>query len=323
MERILEKIKRIGFAEPDRQAVENAVIQAVETDPEKFIQAYVADEWSHGGRYICSDLFKEQFEQFSASNENRDRYTNPVHNASAVLASEQYRRTIANVSSTPERDTVIFLTGIPGAGKTSSVIRDGKPFPENCCAIYEGQLSRPAFGIKKIQQALDAGLKPYIVVVHSKSENALENTFKRFAEHGRGASINVMAEIQGDLPNGLQEIHRYFGDKVALIVKDHRDRNHPKTLEGWKHLNVLGSEGNHEEIKRRLEAELERQRPIIGEAVYRHARGLASMAPGVVGGNRRELQADVPGRGLSPGSCKTSVLSQDTSARKGNPPDTG
>jgi hypothetical protein len=66
--------------------------------------------------------------------------------------------------------------------------------------------------------------------------------------------------------------------------------DYPKTLEGWKHLNVLGSEENHEEIKRRLEAELERQRSTIGEAAYRHARGLASMAQGVVGGNRREYK---------------------------------
>ena len=74
---------------------------------------------SFEGRYVCSDLFKETFPEFSASNEARGRYNNPLHNSAAVLASEQFRRRVRDASR-PEQDTVIFLTGVPGAGKTTA-----------------------------------------------------------------------------------------------------------------------------------------------------------------------------------------------------------
>ena len=200
----MEPIKRQTFEQPDRQAVQDAVIEAVQTNPEQFLRTYVADERSYGGRYISADLFKEKFAQFDESKETRNRYNTPVHNAAAVLASEQYRRAVAD-NSEPQRDTVVFLTGVPGAGKTTSVLRD-RQFPDDYRAIFEGQLSRPAPTIAKIQQALDAGLKPQIMAVHALPEKALENTLQRFNEYGRGAGISVMAEIQGGLPDGLLEV---------------------------------------------------------------------------------------------------------------------
>lgn len=251
------------------------MIEAVERDPERFLRAYVADERSYGGRFISADLFKEQFAQFAHSKESRNRYNTPVHNAAAVLAAEQYRRVVAD-GSEPWRDKVIFLTGIPGAGKTTSVLRD-RQFPDDCRAVFEGQLSRPAPGIAKIRQAVDAGWKPQILAVHALPENALENTLIRFDEYGRGASINVMAEIQGGLPDGLQKVRERFGDAVALYIVDYRDRAHPKMFEGWDNLDVLRSEGNHEYIKQRLATALEQQRTRISESAWRQAKSLAPL----------------------------------------------
>lgn len=90
--------------------MESAVIRAVEHDPEPFLRAYAADARSFGGRYVSADLFKEQFYLFNASNESRNRYNAPVHNAAAVLASEQLRRVLIDRSD-PRRDTFVFLTG--------------------------------------------------------------------------------------------------------------------------------------------------------------------------------------------------------------------
>lgn len=90
------------------------------------------------------------------------------------------------------QDTVIFLTGLPGAGKTSSVVNDGQIDP-NIKAIYESQLvnTRDKSILDKFQQAINSRAKIDIIVVHAKPEDALENTFKRFssAYDGRGASI--------------------------------------------------------------------------------------------------------------------------------------
>lgn len=69
--------------------------------------------------------------------------------------------------------------------------------PEHIRCVFEGQMSNPVTTFEKIQQVLDAGLKPVIIAVHARPEDALQNTFRRFKEHGRGASINVMASIAG------------------------------------------------------------------------------------------------------------------------------
>ena len=275
----LEPIRRGDFVDADRAAVQDEVIRAVEGNPDAFIERYKDHPDSLGGRYVCADLFKETFEQFSASPEARNRYNTPVHNAAAVLAAEQYRRAIAD-DSEPERDTAIFLTGIPGAGKTSFVLQDGD-VPSNARVVYEGQLAKPETTIPKLQQAIDAGVKPIILVVHAPPEMALENTFRRFNEEGRGASIGVMASIQAGLPACLHQVHQHFGEAVQLHVIDRRDKFHAKALEGWHHLQVLESEGNHEQIKHRLGSALDHHRAAgtISDACYAQAAGLAPLGP--------------------------------------------
>jgi hypothetical protein len=295
----MEIIRRVGFAEEDRTAVENSVAKAVETNPNLFIEKYIQDPRSFNGRYIAADLFKETFEQFSESKAARNRYNNPVHNSAAVLSAEQFRRTISD-QSYPERDTVIFLTGIPGAGKTSSILHGGE-IPQNCKAIFEGQLSNFETTKQKIQQTLDAKLKPLIVAVHTKPENALKNTFKRFKEEGRGASINVMSAIQAGLPDSLRQVHKQFGDIVNFKVYDYRNRSNPITLKGWNHLNIIESEGNYDQIKQRLleAAAQERIAGTISDDCYRQAISAAPLDYRRMGrADNATHEANVRGRGV-------------------------
>ena len=251
----LEPIKRRPFSDPEEAAAQEAIAHAVEADPDFFIQRYLKDQRSFDGRYISADLFKETFDLYRASKESRAKYNNPAHNAAAVLSAELFRRTLADTSH-PERDTVVFITGIPGAGKTTSVIVGGE-MPSCFRLIFEGQLVRPETTLPKIQQVLDAGLKPLIIAVHVLPEDALRNTRTRLAEYGRGASIEVMAFIQGNLPAGLRAVHERFGEAVELLVFDYRDRLKPQCVEGWCALSILGTEGTYESTKERLRTELE------------------------------------------------------------------
>jgi hypothetical protein len=74
------------------------------------------------------------------------------------------------------------LTGIPGAGKTSTVLIE-EELPPHCHAVYEGQLAEPRYGLAKIQQVIDSGFKPVILVIHANPEIAQDNTYVRFSEH--------------------------------------------------------------------------------------------------------------------------------------------
>jgi len=251
----LEPIKRKGYTQKDRAEVEESVAAAVEADPDYFIEMYVNDRRSFTGRYVAADLFKETFWQYRESRESRNRYNAPVHNSAAVLSGEQFRRML-KCAKCPERDVAVFLTGILGAGKTSSVLSGGE-LPNHYRVIFEGQLSNLDTTTEKLEQAIAANLKPLIIVVHTLPEHALKNTIKRFYEEGRGASINVMSAIQGGLPGSLGEMHRFFGNKVSLIVQDNRDMSNPQPMMGWRHLSILLSEGNHDQIKQRLSDTIE------------------------------------------------------------------
>lgn len=275
----LEPIYRRAFSEPDRAAVQEQVARAVESDPTTFLGRYARLEQSFGGRYVSADLFKETFAAYNASKEARNRYNAPVHNSAAVLAAEQLRHLLSRTDE-PHRDTVILLTGIPGAGKTSSVLEAGE-LPGHFRAVYEGQLARRETAFARVQQVLDAGLKPVILMVHATPEQALANTLRRFEELGRGAGIDVMASIQAGLPLSLAAVREQFGNAVHLQIVDRRVFHEPQILEGWEHLGVLESEGDHEHIKQRLERALEPQYAAgrILEAAYRQARGLAPRSP--------------------------------------------
>lgn len=308
----LEPIRVNVYDQADRNNVQAAVIQAVRADPDWFIEAYKRDERSFEGRYVAADLFKETFEEYCASKESRNRYNGPVHNSAAVLSAELFRQNLEDKSE-PKRDEVVFLTGVPGAGKTSSVIKANQ-LDERVLMVFEGQMSNPQTSIAKIQQVIDAGLKPTIQVVHALPEDALANTLKRHGELGRGASINVMSTIQGGLPDSLNKVREQFGDAVKLVVVDVRDRPNTSAHAGWEHIDRLRSEGNHDQIKQRLSIALERGREegYISASAYRQAAGLKPLdrdiGLGAKDGGRPQRNGD--GRASSPSGGQTPVLSE-------------
>lgn len=297
----LQPIRANQYPEPDRGMVQAAVMKAVQADPQWFIDAYKRDGRSMEGRYVAADLFKETFEEFSGSNESRNRYNGPVHNSAAVLSAELFRQHLADKSE-PQRDTVVLLTGVPGAGKTTSVMVRDQGLPDHVRAVFEGQMSNPVTAIDKVQRILDAGYRPVIQVVHALPETALANTLKRFEEEGRGASIQVMSSIQGGLPDSLAQVKKQFGGAVELMVIDVRDGKAPTKHQGWEQLDLLRSEGNHEHIRQRLGTALEchRAQGDISESAYRQAAGIPPLGRDVdLDGQRlRGSGTHEPGRGV-------------------------
>ncbi len=297
-----------NFDSPERIAVQNAAIQAVKNNYEQILEKYKSDPRSFQGRYICADLFKEFLPSYS---EDRNFYNAPVHNSAAALAGYHFFQSLQKRDA-PEQDTVVFITGIPGAGKTSAIfLSNNRKIPDDWKFVFEGQLATLETSLPKVQAVLDAGLNPIIKVVHPKPEIALQHTFKRFDEIGRGAGINIMAKIQGELPDGLQALYEKVGEQVELEIYDSREQNNPKKNVGWEHLNILKSEGDYANIKQRLEAELERAREsgTITEDCYRQAAGRTPRA-------KREMeqrcaarnQEDVSGRRIQEKDSQKSFL---------------
>lgn len=314
----LENIRYVNFDEPDRRLVQEKAIESAQAEPEKYIEAYRQDARSFDGRYVAADLFKETFPEFSASRESRNRYNNPVHNTAAVLSSALFAENLQG-NRESGRDVVYFLTGSPGAGKTSMVLKENA-LPADAHMIFEGQMSTFATSVDKIQQAIDAVFIPHIIVVHARSENALDNTLRRFYEEGRGSSVATIAKIQGGLPVSLEQLGAYFGNNLLLDIIDVRDRANPVNLQGFDNINVLKSEGTHEHIQQRLEARVEQYREAgrINDDAYRQALGLAPRDRLAVDQQRDERhQGDARERGSTPGRREEAVLAADRPAEAG------
>lgn len=308
----LSPIIRRTFDEPDRAEAQARIIAEVQADQERFITAYRAIPESFGGRYVSADLFKETFPIYAAGIEARGRYNAPAHNPAAALSAEQFQRTLSGPGSQG-----IFLTGVPGSGKTTTVLSGGR-LAADVRFVFEGQLSRPGPGMEKIAAAIEAGVAPTITAVLARPEDALRNTFGRFETIGRGAGVALMADIAGELPNGLETIRARFGDAVKLQVIDMRDRSDARTYNGWSAIEILREEGNREQIEERLRRELDRARRanVIGPDTFAQAIGQAPFA-GYRGVDAARLGRDAPdgdGPGVSPGNPEQGFVAAEAGA---------
>jgi hypothetical protein len=275
---LLHPIRRRKIAEPDRAAVQDRVIMAVEANPERFLAAYVGHPESFGGRYVCADLMKETIPDYAASREARGRFNAAVHNAAAVLAAEQFHRAVADAARSGG-GSAVFLTGMPGSGKTSLVLTGGM-LPGNVRVLFEGQLVDRETSLQKVGNAIEAGLVVGVEAILAKPEDALDNTFKRFEELGRGAAISVMARIQEGTPGGLRVLMHSFGDRMTLFVHDVRDRSNVVTYPANHGISVWEEELANGSVGKRLTDHLGRLRAAgsLSDACYRQAIGLAPYA---------------------------------------------
>ena len=248
---LVSEIKEINFSNSWQIKIQIETIEIAKKYTNLILKKYNKHPNSINGCYICSDTFKELFSSFQKV-EDRFLTNDAVHNASAVLAATQFEEVLKR--NEPNKIEAIFITGIPGAGKTTSV----RKFMDkaNIKLIFEGQLANPASSISKIEKCLEKGLSVTIVAVHITLEKALENTFKRFNEYGRGGSIDVMSSIQGNLPSGLKKLKEYFGDKINIIAIDRNNGN--KILQDETEIANLINIGSKDETFSRLKIKLDR-----------------------------------------------------------------
>ena len=244
----LESIESRSFESLLRQEVHDQACWEAAHETGRFLRDYALMPETNQGRYISADSFKELFPPYAASKAGRNVFNAPVHNAAAVLAAEQFRRLLR---ADDHRRRVLFVTGIPGAGKTCAFAgRDLAGYR----LVYERQLSDFAEADKKIRETLDAGLIPDILVMDCEPERALRNTLARFKAEGRAASMNAMARIQAGLPDALHNLAERYPGRISITAIYMNDGHEPELITG----DVLNriKRGTIHEIESRLISEL-------------------------------------------------------------------
>lgn len=263
--------KHSPFEDPERASVEQKAIDLVENKPEILFEKYKSLDESFNGRYINSDLFKEVFEDYSTSPANRTVFNVPVHNSAAVLANALFREMVTSDDNS-HGSKVLFITGIPGAGKTTAI--QGMKFDfNNFKVVYEGQLSTFEQAKEKIAFCLQNKCEVDIVAFHRKPEKALFHTILRYYKIGRGASITAMSNIQGGMADSFEKIFNEFGNTARIRVVD-LDNSMPYSSKESV-LQVLRKEGDKNAIRERLTHELNRlqQAGCLTESAYNESAG--------------------------------------------------
>ena len=233
---------------PEQAEMEEKFIESAVNETDEHISEYIGLASSMNGRYICSDLFKETFEEYRKSLDNRKQYASVVHNSAAVLSNELFQRVVKaqNINS------CIFLTGVPGAGKSFLIqsLNLGGLIP-NDVMIFEGDISSQSI-IDKMKLVVENGKTINIMVVNPTLELAMNNAINRSFEIGRGASCHTMARIISALPDSIRNIFKLFGDKVSLGIYDKKTNFDIMDYYGLENINLL-EHGNYDEVRAKLE----------------------------------------------------------------------
>lgn len=310
----LENIRYIHFDDPDRKRVQDTAIKAAKASAPQLIQSYREDPRSFEGRFVDADLFKEQFAEYAASRDARARYNNPVHNTAAALASLLFDENL-KAPRVAERSTVYFLAGPPGAGKTTLVMATGA-LPRDAHMVYEGPMANYDLARSKVDAVLAVGLTPRVFALNVRPEVALDQSLRRYAEQGRGATIASIATAQARLPDTLARLAVQYGNAIQFDIIDLRDADHPSHLRGPQNIPVLKLEGNNEHIHERLDtrlAQLRRDGRATDDAWRQAAGERPRQRDGVDLPRDVHRKTDATGRDATQGSRQEAGLAQSRS----------
>lgn len=241
-------IRRLPNLSEEEKKMEQYFIDEACEKTEEYLQKYKNMPQSFGGRYICADLFKETFDIYSVDSSTRNFYASVIHNSAAVLSNELFQR-LAEDSSISK---CIFLTGIPGAGKSffvQSLIVNGE-LPKDTM-VFEGDINSLDTIKQKMQKILDNHKKIYIIVLNPTLELAYRNMMERLHEIGRGASMHTMARIASGLKCSLKELNRFFEGNLQIGIYNKLSNTDITIQEGIENINSL-EDRSYEEIKKEL-----------------------------------------------------------------------
>lgn len=225
--------------------MEEYFINDAYTNFERHIEEYISLEPSINGQYVCSDLFKETFNEYSYSKETRGRYNTIVHNSASALAGLYFER----LAKDPKIKKCVIITGVPGAGKTFFIqsLALSNQFGSDTM-IFEGDVTGNHM-IDKINLLKENGKELLLIVINPTLELAQRNVIERFYTIGRGATPELMARIISRIPEGVKRLHDMFDIELGIFNKT---SNHDVTYSiGIEHIDEL-NHGTEEQVLEEL-----------------------------------------------------------------------
>jgi N12 class adenine-specific DNA methylase/2'-5' RNA ligase len=194
---------------PFRQAVENRTGDMVALYRKRF------------GNVVNADNAKELSEDYSKSNETREKFNRAVHRASSTLAEAAYREMVAEPTPEGKRAEVTWVAGPTGAGK--STVTRTPAFAEalqDSQVIVDGPMTHVANVQQRIQYALDHDKEVHVLYVHRDPvESWHRGVVPRAAEEGRKTPLDFHVRSHVEGLKTIKQIADFYADEPRVTIE--------------------------------------------------------------------------------------------------------
>lgn len=249
-----------------------------------------AKELSGNENHFGADIAKELFPEYAASNEARRAQSPLIQEQAAKIAADSFADALAK-PVTPKTDTVTFMAGGTGSGKSTHAPKTG--------IVYDSTLTNFDVAKEKIDAALASGRDVDIRYVFREPVEAYsQGVLKRAESIGR----SVAPETHANTHRGAYETIQRLADQY----KDDKKRVHIRLIDNSglaaKRVSVLPEQG-YNGLNEKL-AEIDRQagRGQADTVARRDRQAAESQAAGQGGG--------VPENAERPGQVPAQVLNK-------------
>lgn len=200
---------------PEENAVQDKSIALLKSDSARLIAEYRVKF----GVLVGTDLAREMFPDYSESLDSRLRYAPAVQRAAAALADMIFEQIVSELDG----GVAFFTGGGTGAGKTTSIMRDGETQEvfQAADVILDGNFNSFKPSKSKIDAVLERQCKVLVVFVHRHPVAAyIKGVIPRAREQGRTVPIHGHLRMHKDSIATFLKVQRHFADNqnVSFIV---------------------------------------------------------------------------------------------------------
>jgi hypothetical protein len=206
---------RIEDLTADAQEVQERAIHTAKTETERLIAEYRR----LFGKHVGTDLARELFPDYAKSLDNKLKYATAVQKSAAFIADAVFQRLLDESNG----GSALFTAGGTGAGKTTSLMRDGagQRALEGATVIYDGNFNSFESSKHKIDQALAAHCKVIVIFVQRHPVEAyLQGVLPRSLEQGRTVPIEGHLRMHRDARKTFLKMRNtfVFNKNVSFMV---------------------------------------------------------------------------------------------------------
>ncbi len=226
---------------PEERTVEERFAQAVEGDPQKYVDEYR----QRFGNVVSSDLSKEMSPDYNATRESRSAHSRSAHEPASAVAKLAWKEMLAEPPETNGTNgTVVFTSGGTGVGKTSAIGADRKSgkvaspvlksIADHADIVYDGNLATPEPSIRKVNEALESGRN--VTIIHTERDpvtSMIEGVIPRAEKPyelggGRIVTIEDLVGTHAGSARTFAILRKHFADdpRVKIFVIDNNSNPH-------------------------------------------------------------------------------------------------